>query len=419
MFYKFPANMTLDETRDVVRRHNEALDVTAFIEVDRGDFVLFNYVVSFDGSFPDLTGDPVRDREIAIIRELRGVTFDKATGEVVTRKFHKFFNVGQRAETQPHVIDWSQPHDILLKADGSMITPYKRRDGQWEWHTKMGATDVAKLADDYVAANPHYVLFAEHCRQNGLTPLFEFCSRKQKIVIDYPEDKLVLLAVRNNYDGEYLSYASLVEQGAKYGIPVIESIEGSVTDPAAFLEAVRVLTDVEGYIVRFRNGHMVKVKAEEYLRLHNLVDIMQRDKDVVSLIFSGSFDDTKPMLADDTRERAEAFAEAIERGLAASAARLQSLVDEGKALVGEDRKRFAVEYANKIENPDRSLVFQIAGGRSALDVVTDFVKKKVIMVTPEGAVLWIATGPKIDEIRHYIGNAKWDDFRDQTVVIED
>ncbi len=33
--------------------------------------------------------------------ECRGITFDK-TGAVVSRPLHKFFNIGEREETQPH-----------------------------------------------------------------------------------------------------------------------------------------------------------------------------------------------------------------------------------------------------------------------------------------------------------------------------
>ena len=41
MFYEFPKNLSLDEVRNVVQRHNEALGVTAFIEADRGGIVIF------------------------------------------------------------------------------------------------------------------------------------------------------------------------------------------------------------------------------------------------------------------------------------------------------------------------------------------------------------------------------------------
>lgn len=410
MFYEFPKNLSLEEVRNVVQRHNEALGVTAFIEADRGEIVIFNYVVSFDGSFPDFTGDPEVDRQVTIIRELRGITFHKESGEVAARKFHKFFNVGQREETQPHLIDWSQPHDILLKMDGSMVTPYLRADGEWEWHTKMGATDVASLVQGFVGrTNIDYNGFAEKMAGLGLTPLFEFCSRKQKIVIDYPEDQMVLLALRSNATGEYLSYAEMEDFTASFGIPVVEVIEGSVTDPRVFLEQVRVLEGAEGYVIRFHNGHMVKVKAEEYLRLHNMVDMLQREKNVLALVLSGKLDDSKALMTDDSRQRVEAYAEAVERGLMETAARLTALAQEWWEAAGGDQKVFATEYVNVSDLPqhERGLVFRIARGVSALDLVREHVEKNT------------NTGTKVDTIRYMIGDACWDDFRDHSVVVED
>lgn len=409
VFYDFAHGMTLAETRDVITRHNEALGVQAFIEADRGDFVVFNYVVSFDGSFPDLTGDPVRDREIAIIRECRGITFDKESGEVVMRKFHKFFNVGQREETQSHAIDWSHPHVILSKADGSMISPYRNRSGEIEWHTKMGLTDVAKPVNEYAARNAHYVDFAQFMVRHGCTPLFEWCSRKQKIVIDYPEDKLVLLAVRDNHTGQYRDYPTLMELGDRYGIPVIDRIEGSVTDPAAFLEAVRVLEGEEGYIVRFANGHMVKAKAEDYLRLHNMVDMLQLEKNVLALVLSGTLDDAKPLMTDDSRQRVEAYVEAVERGAAETAARLKEYADRALAEVDGDRKRFAVEKVNipSVDSRDRPFLFRIASGGDPVQTVLDHIRKNT------------GTGTRVDEIRALIGGVRWDDFRDHSIVVED
>ena len=52
----------------------------------------------------------------------------------------KFFNVNEREETLIQHIDFSQPHLILEKLDGSMITPFEV-DSRIRWGTKMGLTD--------------------------------------------------------------------------------------------------------------------------------------------------------------------------------------------------------------------------------------------------------------------------------------
>lgn len=88
----------------------------------------------------------------------------------------------------------------------SMITPIPV-DGNIRWGTKMGVTDVALGAEEFVAKNPQYQELAKWCIQNKKTPIFEWVSRKQRIVIDYEEDNLILIAIRDNVTGEYMPYA--------------------------------------------------------------------------------------------------------------------------------------------------------------------------------------------------------------------
>ena len=42
----------------------------------------------------------------------------QATGKVVARRFHKFFNVGELEETKAEKIDLSRPYVVLTKYDG-------------------------------------------------------------------------------------------------------------------------------------------------------------------------------------------------------------------------------------------------------------------------------------------------------------
>jgi RNA ligase len=163
-------------------------------------------------------------------------------------------------------------------------------------------------------------------------------------------------------------------------------------------------------VVRFDNGHMVKVKAEDYLRLHNMVDMLQLEKNVLELVLSGSLDDAKALMTDDSRERVERYLEAVERGAATYAARLNDYAVAALADVDNDRKRFAIEKVN-VENGfpgrDRAFLFRIASGGNAVDLVLDHVRKNC------------GTGTKVDEIRDLVGGARWDDFRDQSIVVED
>ena len=194
MNYQFPEIRSIHDVLPHIEGRSE------FIVAERDFGTVINYVVAmadtFDMAGPDDLGGAIR-------RECRGLKFHP-DGTIGARPFHKWFNINEREETQQHVVDLSLPHVIMEKLDGSMIHPMMV-DGNVRWMTKMGITEVALQAEEFVAENTKYLDFACWCITNKLTPLFEWCSRKQKIVIDYPEDKLVLLAVRDNVTGEYLS----------------------------------------------------------------------------------------------------------------------------------------------------------------------------------------------------------------------
>src|SRR6478609_139429 len=82
-----------------------------FIVAERPGYKVIDYNVAFFDSFDD----PMR-------LECRGIKFD-AKGKILARPMHKFFNVGERPDTQPELLDFSKPHIITEKLDGSMIHP--------------------------------------------------------------------------------------------------------------------------------------------------------------------------------------------------------------------------------------------------------------------------------------------------------
>lgn len=190
MNYKFPEIRTLDCVLPYVEGREE------FVVAERDDYTVVNYNVETPDTFRlDLNGGAAR-------RECRGIIFNR-DGVIISRPFHKFANVGQWEETQMHNIDMSIPHVIMDKADGSMIRPYYIH-GEIVWGTKMGhETEVALKAAAFVEKNLKYHLFAEKCLEEYKTPIFEYVGPDNRIVIDYEQENLILLAVRDMVTGEY------------------------------------------------------------------------------------------------------------------------------------------------------------------------------------------------------------------------
>jgi len=297
MKYKFPEIKNIKDVMPYV-------DLNYFMLADRGDHTTVNYLFSSPDTFPDIT-----DEASIMRREFRGLIFDAVTGDLVRRPYHKFFNVGERVDTKLDVIDVSKPHAILDKLDGSMIVPYKV-NGRLIWGTKMGETDVSKQVLPFLEENPDYVRFAEQAIVEGYSPIFEWCSRKQRIVLDYKKDKLVLTAIRNMHTGNYLIPSDIASYVVGYDIEVVKSISGEKLSEK-FIDQVRQISDVEGFVIRFDDGHMVKIKCDWYCQLHRVKSDIQYERGVVQLILDEKIDDLKSMMTDDDLNKINTYEKAF------------------------------------------------------------------------------------------------------------
>jgi RNA ligase len=352
MNYEFPTINNISDVLPAIEGRDE------FVVAEKEGYTVINYNVMMADTFPDvLASDDLRanhdhyeveNLHARLRRECRGIIFDTATGEILRRPFHKFFNVNERDETQDHVVDMSRPHAILEKLDGSMIAPFIV-NGEMIWGTKMGATDVAKPVQEFVARNPEYITFADESIGNGWTPIFEWCSRKQRIVLDYFHDQLVLTGLRNMKTGAYALHANLEVIGQAYAIPVVNEFAPH-TDMKAFLEYVRDLEDVEGFVVRFSDGHMLKLKCDWYVQIHKAKEKILQDRNIVELILDCKLDDVMAHLPAEDRDRLIVFEAHFNSAYADVVYMLANDLDWIREE-NIDRKTFALEHAKTYRDP--------------------------------------------------------------------
>jgi RNA ligase len=347
MNYEFPIINNIGDVLPAVSGRDE------FVVAEKEGYTVINYNVMMSDTFPDIDGD---DEVAKLRRECRGIIFDSNTGEIVRRPFHKFFNVNEREETQDHVVNMGRSHAILEKLDGSMIAPFYA-NGELVWGTKMGATDVAKPVQDFVEANPYYRQFATFTISRGYTPIFEWCSRKQRIVLDYKEDQLILTAIRDITTGRYMSHELMEAHAESYRIPVVRTFEPQA-DMREFLNYVAGLEDVEGFVVRFDDGHMLKLKCHWYLQIHKAKEAILQDRNIVELILEEHLDDIKAHLLDEDRERLTQFENDFNVAVRNVAAEiLAEIVDISQKDI--DRKTFAIDRAPQLDPFTRPIIFSL------------------------------------------------------------
>lgn len=386
MKYNFPQINHLDDVRLAIAGRDE------FIIAERDWGYVVNYMVAMTDSFPAANAD----HSAAIRRECRGLLFHK-DGSIMARRLHKFFNINERDETQFDNIDFNQPHVILEKLDGSMITPVVT-DAGLRWGTKMGITDVSMGAEEFVARNPQYDQFARVCIEKlGYTPIFEWCSRKQRIVVDYPEDRLVLIAVRETTSGKYLSLRWMQEYGEMFDIEVVRTYRGTATNMAHLIAETRDAEDIEGWIIRFDDGHMLKVKGEWYLRIHKTKDHLSREKNVVDLLINDKIDDVKPFMMQEDRERVERFENEFWQGISDSVERYEAYYQMVLAS-NLDRKQYALEWMPTVKDSDpfaATYVFARFNNKDPRELVINEIKKNT------------GTQTRLDTVRSLFGNVYW------------
>jgi RNA ligase len=246
--------------------------------------------------------DTFEGENAAFERECRGITFYE-DGAIAARTLHKFFNIGERAETQPDAIKWQEVTRVMEKRDGSMVTPVLLDNGNVKFKTKKSfSTKEAALADDLCSATERYT-WVKGLLLNGLTPTFEVTSPRYPIVICYEKDELTLLHIRSNCTGRYLSEDELQQMEPPFPI-VTNLISDFYGDglPAKLVswdklkEAAETREGIEGWVIQFESGEMVKLKTTWYNQLHRAVTFT-RWRDIANAVVADTADDLKGAFA--------------------------------------------------------------------------------------------------------------------------
>lgn len=383
MNYDFPEINHIDD----VIPHIE--DWQEFKVMEKDWYTVINYMVAFEETFSHVRSRSIYNMKIR--RECRGLIFDTATGKLLSRPYHKFFNVGEREETKEEIINWALPHVILEKLDGSMIRPIPTPEG-FRLGTKAGITDVAMNAEYFIADKPEYAKFIKSSFACGLTPIFEWVSRKNRIVVDYPDDQLILTAVRDIHSGNYIPYSQLVETGKNYDIPVVKAIAGDDTDIEKIVDHIRKWDDGEGVVIRFDNGHMVKVKADEYILRHRSKEQINSEKNIIQVILNDSVDDMIPLLTPEDAQRLKDFQQKFWCAVDEVSSDLTQIFEGGDRMY-PDKKEFAVEFVNKMLLPiHRPFMFGMKQGKDCKQLLTDSIEKSLSSQTKLNDSRWMFGG---------------------------
>lgn len=175
-------------------------------------------------------------------------------GHIVARPFKKFFNLGEIEEQHLPI----EKFYIQEKFDGSLGILY------WIGNMPYIATRGSFTSDQAIRATEMIHKYDWTNLKKDVTYLFEIIYPENRIVVDYGNrEELILLAVIDTETGFDLDIYEECDDFVFAGF-----IDG-VADYRKLKEEQK--TNKEGYVIRFESGLRVKMKFDEYVRLHRLV----------------------------------------------------------------------------------------------------------------------------------------------------
>jgi hypothetical protein len=134
----------------------------------------------------------------------------------------------------------------------------------------------------------------------------------------------------------------------------------------------------EGDIIRFADGHMLKVKNDWYVRIHKTIDRITFDRNIVDLIINEEVDDVIPMLPTAQVERIRNFETRFWAAFKVKEDMLLADRDICSQLYEDDRKRIALEYIPTLPNKaDAQFIFRMLDGHNIRDLLLDHARKSI------------------------------------------
>jgi T4 RnlA family RNA ligase len=332
------------------------------------ELAIFNYTEA--AQFDRVWNDATNKCRGLILKLANGVLDENA--EVVARPFNKFHNLN--TEYAPETMEANLPNEaplVTTKLDGSMGVVYFY-DGAWCVATR-GSFD----SDQARWASAWYEQHQRSRRHDAswpadVTPVCEVIYAANRIVVDYDFEGLVVLSIIDNETGAELSRADVEQWAQLNGLPVVPKFDKTLAECAAENTA-----NEEGYVLSYSNGVKVKVKFEEYVRLHRILTGLN-PKTVWEMLSQGQSDAINK-LTDDPKMPATfvAWLAAVATDLRVKYALIEAEAQAYFAArpASPARKDQAAYF---VQSPHRAILFQMLDGKSYAETIWDRIKPKIL-----------------------------------------
>lgn len=215
-------------------------------------------------------------------------------GMVIARPFDKFFNMSELPASEARAYS-NMPFECYDKLDGSLGIIWNYM-GRWYVSTRGSFVSVQAVKAQEMLATQY--------RNHELNPLYTYMTEiiypENRVVLDYgTEEKLVFLGARHTWSGEPRTPMREV-------FPMAKSFPGMTWDDLTLAQRTNSWSSGEGWVLVFEDGNRVKMKTDDYLRVHRL-RFAAGPKHVWEQMLEGTFEESIKALPEEFREESETY----------------------------------------------------------------------------------------------------------------
>ena len=337
--------LTYEEATKIVGNSNGVFTESKHL-IDGFNISIFNYRLATYENFIN----PINDSSLNGL-ELRGLTFVfNKDGSLFKRYLlmEKFFNINENEGTQLTDLNKLKIKYVYNKEDGSVISFVKLPNGKVVAKSKASFDSYQANKANFIYNNDDDIKsFVDDMLNIDIVPIFEYVSPFNKIVINYNNDELILLKLRNNKTGEYFNIDNITEE---WNIKVPEKFNYTLDELEELSKSVE---GKEGWVIEFENGLKVKKKTEWYFSLHKLyTEDLNKENYLIEKIIKEEIDDVISILDnshyhDFIREKVNKITNLISKYIDDKSNKVNELYNVYKSHT--DVKEFVLNYIKSDE----------------------------------------------------------------------
>ena len=332
-FTKEEADLIVEQN-DAFKKKEDTINGTKIVQ--------YTYTLPSYGDF----AQPLKGSPAVNAFEMRGISFIEQPDGSWKRNLmlHKFYNLNQTTGYFQKDLKNTTVVNAFNKEDGSLIRFLRLPDGTITAKSKFSLYGhQVDLANKYLK-NKSFLNFINETIDNDIAAIFELTGPNNKVVLQYNEESLTLLQMRDEKTGKYLSVHDndIVTKHNIKTVPVLK-IGNHIDD---FAKASETAKDMEGWVVLLSNEMLVKVKTKWYLNLHGLMlSVEGQEHHVIKIVLNEDVDDLLSLseLEEDTKEYVRKIEEVISKLVTSTVREIVSVLKEGNKL---DRKEFALKFSS-------------------------------------------------------------------------